>query len=287
MAPAALVTGGGAGIGRAVCLHLAKAGYDLTVVDLSEDWADATAGAARSTGVLAIGVKCDVTNPEELRRAFAAHMREHGRLDVCCNNAGIEEKGDNLMQGGLSNNWRAVLAVNTSAVVDGTFQAVEIMRSGHQQGHKGGGGVIINIASTGGLYPMPYAPVYAASKSAVVMFCRSLAGLKKEGIRVAAVCPQFTDTSLVQRQLDQDPSYSKVVSGTQQALLSVDTVAEGVMKLVRGAESGGAVMRVTVARGHEYCVPVNKGFAAPPTREEKIRLLREDQGGAEAPRAKL
>lgn len=60
----------------------------------------------------------------------------------------------------------------------------------------GNGGVIINTASMGGIFPMPYNPVYAATKSGVIQFSRSLGNLQDENIRVSAICPTYTITPL-------------------------------------------------------------------------------------------
>ena len=161
--------------------------------------ADVTEAAARETKVMigdvAPGCKvrvcaCDVSDAEQLERCFADHLADcDGALDICFNNAGVEERPDIP--------WRKVVAINTDAVIHGTMLAIDAMQ------RRGGAGVIVNVASAGGIFPMPRAPVYAATKAAVVNYTRSLAHLGRKNIRVCALCPQYTATPLVSRSMAQ------------------------------------------------------------------------------------
>jgi 15-hydroxyprostaglandin dehydrogenase (NAD) len=90
------------------------------------------------------------------------------------NNAGIAERGD-VLSDPLSN-WRMVLDIDLAAVIEGTRLAVGFM-TGSEPALYSRGGVIVNVASAGGLFPMPFSPVYAAAKAGVVMFCQSLESL--------------------------------------------------------------------------------------------------------------
>lgn len=128
------------------------------------------------------------------------------------NNAGIAEKVDLFSDPQQRSNWRSVLDVDLAAVIEGTRLAVELMTSTRAPAGTTGaaaapsyvndanddaaaspparryarGGVVVNVASAGGLLPMPFSPVYAAAKAGVVMFCRSLDSLAhREGTPVA------------------------------------------------------------------------------------------------------
>src|SRR5436190_4423356 len=144
----AIVTGGGAGIGRAVVDRLLGEGATVVVADIA-----AEAGAFRAD----IGVADDV-------RALFDFVREkHGRLDVLVNNAG-----------GVFDTWQKTIDVNLNGLVLATRLAFDAMR---------GEGAIVNVSSVAGLGTTPYeAPDYAAAKAAVVRFTAALAN--HEGVRV-------------------------------------------------------------------------------------------------------
>jgi NAD(P)-dependent dehydrogenase (short-subunit alcohol dehydrogenase family) len=114
---------------------------------------------------------------------------------------------------------------------------------------RGGGGVIVNTASMGGLRPMPDAPVYAATKAGVIHLCRSLAYLKDEAnIRVNAICPSYVETPLL-REFETEASAAQMAAV---GVLQPQLVADGVLELIRDDSRAGAVMRITAARGIDY-----------------------------------
>jgi NAD(P)-dependent dehydrogenase (short-subunit alcohol dehydrogenase family) len=164
----ALVTGGASGIGKALCIAFAQKGLFVTVVDFSEE-------NGREVAVLiqkennkfhrdlrvpsSIFVRCDVSNADSLAAAFEKHVQTYGGLDICINCAGIANKTlvyDDTSDGART--WRHAVNVNLVAVIDGTRIASQIMRSQKKPG------VIINIGSAAGLYPMFFDPIYSATK---------------------------------------------------------------------------------------------------------------------------
>jgi NAD(P)-dependent dehydrogenase (short-subunit alcohol dehydrogenase family) len=182
-----------------------------------------------------------VTHVQAVQNALAACAATFGSVDIVCNNAGIGGEGDLFGEEGP---WRAMLDINLRAVIEGTRLAVRAMRAA------GGGGVIVNTASMGGLLPMPGSPVYAATKAGVINFTRSLAYLSAEGIRVNAICPSFTDTPLVYR--DNEGARIEEVKQQMGGILSPETIAEGLIQLVEDDSRAGAIMRVTLQRGIDY-----------------------------------
>ena len=164
--PSALVTGAAKGIGAEIAKKLASRGYLLTLLDLDLEELDATAGALRSElGATVLTRRVDVLDSRALSEAFSDHMEAYGGLTCVVNNAGIPERGDffsvddgpaGCRQGtGDGSNWRSVLDVDLAAVIEGTRLAIKAMTTGPA----GRGGVIVNVASAGGLFPMPFSPV--------------------------------------------------------------------------------------------------------------------------------
>ncbi|KAF5830042.1 hypothetical protein DUNSADRAFT_15083 [Dunaliella salina] len=191
-------------------------------------------------------------------------MAEHGRLDVCVLNAGIGERGDLFDPGNGS--WQKVLDVDLTAVIENTRRAVLCMGSS--------GGTIISVASAGGLFPMPAAPVYAASKAGVVHFTRSSAPLlAKRAIRLMCVCPEFVDTPLVRRVMVEDPDAARQLLGSLDiSLLQPASVVAVIHDLMQPRHKGGtvAVVRQTGAVEYPFKRPASRSLAAAPPRSKVI-----------------
>ena len=196
----ALITGGAAGIGFAIACSLCDRGYSLTICDVDSTQLVKAKNdlEKRQPNAMVCTDLCDVTNPIDFAVAVEHHLSNHDRrLDVLVNNAGIAERGE-FLQTDESSNWRDVVEVDFAAVVEGTRLGISAMHST--------GGIIINIASAGGLFPMPFSPIYAAAKAAVIMFSRSLDIVKTKASRqivVRAFCPQFVDTAFVRSAMEE------------------------------------------------------------------------------------
>lgn len=241
----AVVSGGASGIGRAICLALARKGANIVVADIDEAGGEETVRLVGEAGAQAAFRRCDVTKTEDLEGTFAFALERFGSLDIVCNNAGIGERQDLFED--ETREFERVIAIDLTAVIDATRLAVRAMRAR-------GGGVIVNTASMGGLLPMPNNPVYAAAKAGVVNFTRSLAHLREQwNIRVNAICPSYTDTPLV-RQAGEERV--KEVAAILGGILDPDFVAEGVVELVEDDSRAGAIMRVTVQKGRDYAKEV-------------------------------
>lgn len=241
----AVVSGGASGIGRAICLALARKGARIVVADIDHIGGEETVRLVTQSGSDALFHHCDVTRSEDLAATFDTALERFGSLDIVCNNAGIGERQDLFED--ETREFERVVAIDLTSVIDATRLAVRAMRPR-------GGGVIINTASMGGLLPMPNNPVYAAAKAGVVNFTRSLAHLAQSwNIRVNAICPSFTDTPLV-RQAGEERlrEVAQLVGG----ILQPDYVAEGVVELVEDDSRAGAIMRVTVRGGRDFAKEV-------------------------------
>ena len=237
----AVITGGASGIGLATAKLLAANGARVVIGDLQAELGSAAAAEIETAGGQAHFVRTDVLVRDDQQRLLDTAVERFGRVDIVHNNAGINERGDFLAPG--ADEWEETLAIDLQAVIRATQIAVVQLRK------QGGGGVIINTASMGGIVPMPTSPIYATSKAGVIQLCRSLGHLASEGIRVNAICPSFTDTPMVRAAGEQAMEMMAQEVG---GILKAEDIAEGVLELVRDDSREGAVMRVTVRNGLDY-----------------------------------
>jgi NAD(P)-dependent dehydrogenase (short-subunit alcohol dehydrogenase family) len=236
----AFVTGGASGIGRAAVVALAGKGASVVFADLDEDGAEQTIERA---GVVdrVVFRTCDVTDGDDLAAAVDSAGERFGRLDIVANIAGIGDGGDLFAD--HPGDWRRVVDIDLTAVIDATRLAVRAMRRG---GH---GGVVVNLASLIGLHPMAAAPVYSAAKAGVVNFTRSLAHLAADsGIRVNAICPELVDTPMALAMGD-DVLAELRASGS---ILAPEDIAACVVRLIEDDSRAGAVLRVTISEGATF-----------------------------------
>jgi len=238
----AIITGGASGIGLATARLLAANGARVVLADLQSELGQAAARDIEAQGGEARFVRTDVTKRDDLQAMLEFGVGQFGRVDIVHNNAGVGEGGQEFFADGAAV-WERTVAINLQAVIGATQIEVQHFR------RQGGGGVIINTASMGGIEPMASSPVYAATKAGVIQFSRSLAYLAAEDIRVNAICPTFTDTPMVRSQGDAAVELMRQHVG---GILQPEQVAEGVLELVRDDSRAGAVMRVTVRKGIDY-----------------------------------
>jgi len=195
--PAALVTGGGTGIGRAVVIALAREGYDVAInYSRSEGPAKETAADAAKQGAGTLLCKCDVSDDKSVRAMLSDVEKAFGRLDVLVNNAGTttEFKLHDLESISVEE-WDRVFAVNTRSVFLVTRAAVKLLKASK--------GCIVNTASIVGLRPGPQPLPYAASKAAVVNLTKTLAWNLGPDIRVNAVAPGWMEGEWMERMLGE------------------------------------------------------------------------------------
>jgi NAD(P)-dependent dehydrogenase (short-subunit alcohol dehydrogenase family) len=176
----ALVTGGGSGIGAAICRAYAEQGARVVVAEINEDSGRRVAGELGGAGLFQ---RTDVTDLASVQQAVAAAAQRFGRLDVFVNCAGIGLVGS--VQETEPADWHRLLAVNVTGVFHGCRAAVDRML---QQDPNGG--VIVNIASVAAQIGVPRRFAYCATKGAVIAMTKQLAvDYVKDGIRCNAICP--------------------------------------------------------------------------------------------------
>ena len=185
---AAIVTGGGRGIGRAIALELAGMGANVVVAEMNEANGERVAEEVRALGKRAVAVRTDVTNRGDLLTLAQRTMDEFGRIDVLVNNAGIYRAQPALEID--DRHWDSVMDINAKAVFFASQAVLPHMVAAKR-------GSIINLASMAGKLGSTTSPVYAASKSAVIGLTRSLAlTFAADGIRANCVCPGFVQTDM-------------------------------------------------------------------------------------------
>ncbi|MFN3004144.1 SDR family NAD(P)-dependent oxidoreductase [Mycolicibacterium wolinskyi] len=204
---AGLVTGAGSGIGRAIAVGLAQRGVAVMVLDVDPNAAEQTAETITGPGGQAIAVAADIADEDAVRDAVTAVVDEFGRLDIAVNNAAIAST-DHDLTGMSGRHWERVLRINLT----GTFFCLKYEIP---QMVRAGGGAIVNIASTGGLYAIPRAPAYVASKHGVVGLTKVAAvDYARDGIRVNAVAPAITRTAMFDEVADGTDMVAQVADGT-------------------------------------------------------------------------
>ncbi|KUI19149.1 MULTISPECIES: SDR family oxidoreductase [Mycobacterium] len=184
----ALVTGGGSGIGAALCRALVDAGAEVVCTDVDGDAAERTAAGF---GGRARAARLDVTDSAAVQAAVDDVVNRAGRLDLMFNNAGIVWGGDTELL--TLDQWNAIIDVNIRGVVHGVAAAYPLMvRQGH--GH------IVNTASMAGLTAAGQVTSYVMTKHAVVglsLALRSEAAAR--GVGVLAVCPAAVETPILDK----------------------------------------------------------------------------------------
>jgi len=185
----ALVTGGGSGIGRAVCLAFAREGSDVGVVDVRLEGAEATAQEVRKNGRKTLALQVDVSDPAAVKAMVDRVVAELGRLDILVNSAGVREIVPFLQLPFAE--WQRVIAANLT----GTFLCSQAVAQ--YMVAQGKGGKIVNLASVAGLMAVPNRAAYVSSKHAVVGLTKEMAmELGEKNIQVNAVAPGVVETAM-------------------------------------------------------------------------------------------
>ena len=187
----AVVTGAGAGMGRATARLFAERDADVVVVDLDGDAAAETVEELADLGDGdAISVVADVSDAGDVEAFVERAVEEFGSIDVLHNNAGIPQESTPV-EDVTEETWDTVQDVNLKSAFLGAKYAVPHMR-------EQGGGVILNTASTAGIRPRTGLSAYAASKGGMITLTKQLAyELAEDAIRVNAICPVATDTDML------------------------------------------------------------------------------------------
>ncbi|HQU41673.1 MAG TPA: SDR family oxidoreductase [Pirellulales bacterium] len=206
---AAIVTGAGSGIGRAIAELFAREGAKVLVAEIEESGGRETVATIRAAGGTAEFVRTDVADEEACRAMAAAAEKHFGPLGVLVNNAAAFVFGK--VEQASRADWERVLAVN---VVGPALCAKHVLPSMR----RAGGGSIVNIASVSGFIAQPGFVPYNSSKGALLQSTRCMAlDLAAENIRVNAICPgeihtRATDYHIQKLGIDREVALAKLAA---------------------------------------------------------------------------
>ncbi|RCX13557.1 NAD(P)-dependent dehydrogenase (short-subunit alcohol dehydrogenase family) [Fontibacillus phaseoli] len=185
----AVVTGAASGMGKQIALLFAKEGAKVAVSDLNLEGAQATVEEIKSQGGTAFAIKTNVAVEEDIQNLIDTTVQNYGTVDILVNNAGIM---DGMEPAGEINDdkWERVFAINTTSVMRSTRKVLPIFLEKKK-------GVIVNVASAGGLNGARAGATYTASKHAVVGFTKNTGYMyATEGIRCNAIAPGGVETNI-------------------------------------------------------------------------------------------
>ncbi len=184
----AIVTGGNGGIGRGIALALARAGADIAIAARNDEKTARVVAEIQAIGRKGVGLRCDVTEKDDIERAVAETVRTLGEISVLVNNAGIAAGGP--PQSIAEDVWDRVLDTNLKAVFLFSQAVYPSML-------RRGGGKIINIGSEYSLFGSAVVLPYSASKGGVIQLTKSLAvAWARDGIQVNAIIPGWITTDM-------------------------------------------------------------------------------------------
>lgn len=219
---AAVVTGGGSGIGQATAQLLADRGGRVAVLDLDP------------SGTKLLGFRADVTDDSSVRTAVGEAAAALGGIDILVNNAGVGAIG--TVADNPDEQWHRVFDVNVVGIVRVTRAALPHLR-------KSGSAAIVNTCSIAATVGLPQRAMYSATKGAVLALTLAMAADHlSEGIRVNCVNPGTADTPWIGRLLDQadDPAAERAALAARQPmgrLVTAAEVAAGIVYLASPAAS--------------------------------------------------
>lgn len=206
----ALVTGGGRGIGREICLGLARQGRRVAVADLRADEAEKTVGLVTEAGGEALAVAMDVADSDSVAGGLLQVVDEMGRIEILVNCAGW----DDLMPFLDTDEefWDRIIEVNYKGALRTVHGCLPAMIDG-------GWGRIVNIGSDAGRVGSSLEAVYSGAKGGIIAFTKTIAReVARKGITANTVCPGPTATPLLDEIVSNSDDGDKVIGAMARAV---------------------------------------------------------------------
>ncbi len=188
----AVVTGGGTGLGRAMCLHFAREGAAVIInYSKSKERAKEVVERIKGLGGQAAGIQADVSRDDQARQLMEKAVARFGHLDILINNAGWtrfipHDKMEELSEEVLENTWSVIVKA-----------PIYCIRAAVPHLRENGAGVVINITSSAAYTAQGSSVIYCAAKAALASITKSLARALAPEVRVNAIAPGFVDTGFV------------------------------------------------------------------------------------------
>jgi NAD(P)-dependent dehydrogenase (short-subunit alcohol dehydrogenase family) len=204
----AVVTGAASGIGRALADRFAAEAMKVVLADVEEEALRLAEAEFREKGVDVLGVRTDVSNPEDLEKLAQQTLDAFGAVHIVCNNAGVAGSWGQTWTNTLDD-WNWIMGVNLWGVIHGVRTFLPIMLERGEEGH------VVNTSSLAGL--MPGRGIYGVTKQAVVALSESLYNdlkVMNAKIGVSVLCPGWVDTNII----DADRNRPAELSRTAQAM---------------------------------------------------------------------
>ena len=245
----ALITGGGTGIGAAAAEHLAAEGARVTVLGRRMEPLEAI--ARRIDGA---ATRCDVTDADDLARAFEIARTAYGPMDILVVNAGIAESAPFHKM--TRDSWDRLIATNLTAAFECARLAIgDLLKSDS--------GRLVFVASVASLRGVPYAAHYAASKHGLLGLMRSLAAeYAKTNLTVNAVCPGYVDTAMTDQSVAR---VSEITGRSEDDSRSIITNMNASGRLVDPQAIGNIIAMLCLPLSRDIngaAIPIDGGTSA-------------------------
>jgi len=196
----AIITGGSAGIGKAIAEEFVDQGASVVIANRTEE-----TGRAAAEELGCSFIQCDVSSYDSVKSMVERTVDDHGSLDILVNNAGIGMTG--TVETTPLEDWHKLMDINLNGVVYGTRAAMPHLLESS--------GTVLNVASVFGLVGGPQTAAYATAKGAVINFTRTTAvDYAEDGVRVNSICPGFVETEMTEPVLGEDSFYEFVLNQT-------------------------------------------------------------------------
>jgi NAD(P)-dependent dehydrogenase (short-subunit alcohol dehydrogenase family) len=220
-----IVTGGASGVGRQLSKTLAGGGAVVVVADINLEGANKTVSEIKAARGNATAVELDVTKEPDFKKLVEKTVKEHKRLDMIFNNAGIIVVGD--MRDVTIKHFHRIVDVNLWGTINGTMSAYPVMV-------KQGFGHIVNIASVAGLVPYPTGVPYGTTKHAIVGLSTSLrAEGKSLGVKVSVVCPGNIKSNIYKDGTILKAGWEDIMAHLPVAMMDTEKAVDKILSGVR------------------------------------------------------